>query len=570
MHWKKFRLLPKSEKSDESYFILGVDIGNDSSAIAFYDVLRGNAEVIDISGGYGRPTVPTVMQYIRDTKEWVFGEYAVLNRGQGQEVTLGSLTEKLGRGEYLDIDGRPVSAVHVLGLFLREIISGVRNINPKAEIAGIVAAVPSYLSQEAGEELVRAFGEAGYEKELICLVPERECVFADYFRREPPADRKILLLDYGSREMRGGLYSVRVRPNGQAGGQADGQANGQADGQANGQANGQADGQAGGQDGGQAGGQAEGSAETKAAAAEITSLSSLFSEELGTRRVDEALTGMLLADFPQKLTPRLEDQFSAFLYQHKDLLFQKNSRPAKLYMNFVYPPAQVTVTKARIDALMGPFRALFVSFVQNALEKNIYGGGPERAEDVSRVLCSGGGFEMPWTKDALAEIFPAAKIYARKNSKSAAAEGAALIAASRLGAADGVPAVTIEDLHQIPADIGIFARLDGKERFMPLVERNSFWWQKPAKRMFIVNEPVGGAMAEDRYLELCSRSAGGDVARLALVTLDGFPERPKGAARLDLSVEFESGREMRLTVEDGGFGELFPKSGYRKTVSVAI
>ncbi|MCL2463070.1 MAG: Hsp70 family protein, partial [Defluviitaleaceae bacterium] len=430
MNWKKYKLLPKAEKSDESKFILGLDIGNDSSAIAFYDALRGCAEVIDISGGYGRPSVPTVMQYIRETKEWVFGEYAILNRGQGQEVTLGSLVEKLGRREYLEIDGKPVSVVSVLGLFLKEIAASVKNIDPKAEVAGIVASIPSYMSGEAKEELTWAFKSAGLEKELICLAPERECVLASYFKKEGAADGTVLLMDYGSREVRGGAYRVSVKlPSASR-------------------------------------------YDRQGKEARIKSLSSLFDEELGARRVEASLTEMLLADFPQRPTPRIMEHFSAFLYQHKDLLFQKSARPVKLYMNFVYPPAQAVVPKKRMDALIEPYRARLAQFVTDILGKNIYESHPIAAADVSCIVCSGGGFEMPWVRDCLAEIFPAAKIILPRNPKAVAAEGAALLAAAYLGVEENIPAMTVEDLHQIRADIGRKVRMDGREKFLPLVERN--------------------------------------------------------------------------------------------------
>jgi len=99
MNWQKFRGLPPAVKQDEANFIVGLDLGNDTSAIAYYDMVRGQPELIDLSGGYGKPAVPTVVQYVPETKEWVFGEYAVLNKGVGREVTLGGLLEKLGRGE---------------------------------------------------------------------------------------------------------------------------------------------------------------------------------------------------------------------------------------------------------------------------------------------------------------------------------------------------------------------------------------------------------------------------------------------------------------------------------------
>ncbi len=206
MHWKKYKAMTPAEKNDEVYYIIGLDIGNDSSGIAFFNLAEGAPEIIDLSGGYGTPSIPTVIQYIAETREWVFGEYAILNRGVGTEITLSQLISRLGNFEYIDLDKRPVSVVSVLALFLKELLSNVKSINPKAEIVGIVVAVPGYFSEQSREELQRAFKIAGYEKELIAQVSDRECVFTHYYLNHPPREERVLLLDYGSREVRGGLY----------------------------------------------------------------------------------------------------------------------------------------------------------------------------------------------------------------------------------------------------------------------------------------------------------------------------------------------------------------------------
>jgi len=184
VNWKKYKEMPSDAKQNEVYYIIGLDIGNDSSCMAFYNLSERVPETIDLSGGYGKPSVPTVMQYISETKEWVFGEYAILNRGVGTEVTMSALMERLGRFDYIDVDGKAMSVANVLALFVKELLSNVKNINPKAEIVGIVAAVPAYFSEQAHEEFERVFKLAGYEKELIGFVPDRECVLAHYYQGE--------------------------------------------------------------------------------------------------------------------------------------------------------------------------------------------------------------------------------------------------------------------------------------------------------------------------------------------------------------------------------------------------
>ena len=285
MNWKRYKTLPDKEKRQDIYYIIGLDIGNDSSAIAFYNTVDGVPEIIDLSGGYGRPTIPTAMQYIVENKEWVFGEYAIQNMGVGKEVTLKDLIERLGNSEYIDIDNKPISVINLLGMYIKELMSNVKNINPKAEIAGIVASVPSYFSTQAKDELKRAFKNAGYEKELIDLVSDRQCVFA---YAEIKKGEKSLLIDYGAREVRGGVYSAESEN-------------------------------------------------------QLKSLSSLFEDTIGTRIIDEEVkklfTDYYIANNPlaarqgTDLDKGIKDQIATFTYQHQEILFQKaiRSKPAKLY-----------------------------------------------------------------------------------------------------------------------------------------------------------------------------------------------------------------------------------------------
>lgn len=520
MHWKRFKALPKEEKQNEAYYLIGLDIGNDSSGIAFFNMSENAPEVIDLSGGYGRPSVPTVMQYVAETKEWVFGEYALLNRGMGAEITLSALIERLGSHEYVDLDHRPVSVVTLLGLFIKEMISNVKNINPRAEIVGIVAAVPSYFSEQAREEFSRAIKSAGYEKELIALVSDRECVFAEYYRTHTPQEERALLLDYGSREVRGGLY--HIIPQGST--------------------------------------------------VAVKSMSSLFDDAIGTAKINDAVFEMFTGFYtdnthtvPHSLKQPVQEQLQSFAWQHKDILFQKNIRvkPAKLYFNFAYPPFQQTIAYELVEKLVRPYHKQFNRFIQEVLEKTLYEDVEINAGDVNRVLCVGGGFEMLWAREAVAALFGRAQAQYYKNAKIVTAEGAATVAALLTDATEGY-VISVEDRHQLHTDIGLTAE-GGK--FIPLVERNAFWWQKHPARLLIFKNACG---AEPPELELSAREANGETRKLSSVRLDGLPERPKGVTRLRVQLRFASNTDLTATFTDCGFGELFPRVAYEREYTVNI
>jgi molecular chaperone DnaK (HSP70) len=451
------------------------------------------------------------MQYIAETKEWVFGEYAILNKGVGTEITLSALIERLGSYEYIDLDYKPVSVVHVLSLFIKELLSSVKNINPKAEIVGIVAAVPGYFSEQAREELQRAFKLAGYEKELLAQISDRECVFTHFYLNNKPREERVLLLDYGSREVRGGLY--HIMPQGDK--------------------------------------------------VIVKSMSSLFDDTIGTAKVNDRVQDMFEGFLAANLKThgkQTEEHISAFVYQHKDILFQKNirTRPIKLYFNFAYPPFQQTVTHEQADGLVEPYRQRFNAFIHEVLEKNLYADEEIAPADISHVLCVGGGFEMLWARESVSGLFKQVLIY--KNAKVVTAEGAAAVAALLLNATDGYT-IQMEDKHQLQTDIGIYA-----QTFLPLAERNAFWWQRHPARLFMVTTPVEG----DLPITLAERTADGEIKTFDKLVLTQLPTRPKGTTRLKVQLQFTSNTDVTINVADQGFGDLFPKTDYARQFEVRL
>ncbi len=524
MNWKKYKLLPQNQKQDEADFVIGIDIGNDSSCIAYFDKARKQPEIIDISGGYGKPTMPTVIQYVTETKEWVFGEYALLNKGSGGDITLSSIVERLGKMEYIEIDEKPIAITSILGIFIKELIRSVKNINPNAEIVGIIVAIPSYLSEQAKAELAQAFKYAGLEKEVISLVTDRECIFARHYYGKEPIKEKVMLLDFGSRDLRGGVYEVSVNSEEQT--------------------------------------------------VELHSLSSLFDNNISTKKINNLITSFLTECYLQelnttlnKLQPQTKHQLEAFSYQHKDLLFQKgiSSKPVRVYFNFAYPPFQKTVSKDDIDKVISNVREDFNGFLRNVLEKTISEDTGDKLKDIDTIIATGGGFEMFWAREALQEYFPKTSISFYKNSKGVIAEGASIISSSMLGLIN-YPKFSTIDQNQISVDIGIKTFYDKKERFVPLIERNSFWWQTPEQKTVLINEKTDKPVVINFFM----RNAYGDVKLINSIQLDGLPERPKGTTKIGIALNFKSYFELTATFTDKGFGEMFPKTDFEKTYALTI
>jgi len=403
-------------------------------------------------------------------------------------------------------------------------LGNVRSINPNAEVVGIVASVPAYFSEQACEEFTHAFKLAGYEKELIALVPDRECVLAHYYSTSPHSNEHALILDFGARELRGGLYQISNQS-------------------------------------------------PKDGVMTATSVSSLFSDIIGTTKINNDISdffaGFVFSELGKDRPPsseqrlQIEEHISAFSYQHKDMLFQKNIRakPVKLYFNFMYPPFQQTVSSEQVQALMRPYAAQFSNFIKNVFKKNI-ANKSLAPNDVDTVLCVGGGFEMLWAREAVAAMFSRAQVHFYKTPKMVTSEGAAIVAARMLGVHEEGDSLTLEDAHQLTYDIGL---TDG-HNFLPLVERNAFWWQNHVSKLILVNQPVTGELS----LDLCARSNAGEMQGIVSITLSDLPHRPKGTTRLEVGISFASNKDAIITVCDKGFGALFPPTEYERRVEVRL
>ncbi|MCL2699289.1 MAG: DUF5716 family protein, partial [Defluviitaleaceae bacterium] len=366
----------------------------------------------------------------------------------------------------------------------------------------------------------QAFNMAGYEKEVIALVPDRECIFSLYYHGKKIKQERVMLLDFGSRELRGGVYSVEHEDD----------------------------------------------------VCKLRCLSSLFDESLGTDMVDRTLYKRMCGIYcehmkipPEELSKQARDYLKTFVYQHKDLIFQKNQRQVRLYFNFAYPPFQHSLTKDDINELTKPLRQSMSGFAERILEKNIDGDGHILPKQIDAVICTGGGFEMMWARDVVGKLFPDAEIVFYRNSKCVVAEGAAVMAAKYLEVIDA-PRLITEDLNQIRKDVGLVVTRDRKPKFIPLIERNSFWWQQHEPKYIILNDDTEKTVD----IKIYERDADGEVNSIGILRLDDMPARPRGVTRVKISPRLPVYNEIEVVLTDCGFGEMFPAEDYERKFVVEI
>jgi len=516
MNWKKYREYFADNRISEDHFVLGIDMGAATSAISYFDPVRRMAEVLDISGGYGKSSAPTALQYIADTREWIFGEYAILNveAGGDSHTLLTDFAAKLGSGEYVDTVDTARPVVDIAAIYLAELIANCRNINPKAQVAGIVATMPDFASADAKNAMLAVYRAAGFDRSLIDLLPEREAILTHYFREKGNMEsEKLLLLDFGARGLRGGIYAV------------------------------------------------DGSRR------HVKCMSAMMDDGLSTSTVDAAIY-QLLAEYycknqkmiMEKLSKAEHQQLYTFVHQHKDMLLGHGGgkSPVKLYYNFAYPPFSVAVPQSDIDKLLHTHSQKMDDFINDLIVK-----AGISTKDINTVICTGGGFEMPWAKKRITpSLFPKEKLCSFKNAKTVLSQGATYAAAGRLGLLPQIR-FEIEDGHKIPCDVGITITSGNKARFLSILELGSPLWQKP-RTAYIIHR--GGSPE----IEIYKRDAEGRAAKVGVATLAGFPSRPPGTTKISVDIAAKTAEKYTVTIKDLGFGEIFPSSGISNEVEVRL
>lgn len=500
---------------DETKFIIGLDLGNSDSSLSFYDFNANRVEQLDISGGYGKASMPTVVQYIKDTDEWVFGEYALMNKPLSNSITFDNLISGLGKKNCYTINKKVISHSFILSLFIKEILGAVKNINPNAEIVGIAVSI-AYLNKAEEVELLKAFLEAGYYEKLIGFFSQRECILEKYCFDEEVILPRIVMLDFGSRELRGGLYNL-----------------------------------------------------TENDKEIMINVISGFSEKNIATSVIEKKVYDIFEDYFKESTGEkdISDihkmQLEAFTYQHKYLLF-KSKNGIKLYFNFVYPPFQKNIEKDDIENITLEFKGILYKFLERVFVNEKAESGERYISEVNKVICCGGGFEMNWIRQAIIDIFGENRSIIYKNPKNALSYGACLIAAKHFNIIKSRKVVFSENTA-LTEDIGLIFRDNDGGKFIPFIERDFFWWKKFKSKQVIINE-----VDSPPFLEVFKRDKDGSLIIIKRIMLDDLPKRPKGTNCFDILFEYVEYDKINVRIKDIGFGDFFKKTDYEKNILIEL
>ncbi len=528
MKWTEYKKQIEENKSlSEDYYILGIDLGTTNSIISYWDIINEKPEPIDISNGFGKIPMPSVVQYRKDDEgesEWVIGEEAFRSMKIYPETTIRSIKRKMGTNEIVEIDGKEYLPEEISAKILTELVEHCKSLNPKAEIAGLVVSVPYDFDDAAKKATMKACELAGISEKLICLIEEPKAAALAYnFRHQLNQDEKIMVFDFGGGTLDITLFNVLEKDDKHI---------------------------------------------------KLQVISEGGKAYHGGDNVDEYILNKCFDFIEEKANQKREDlspenmvELICRARESKERL--SGVKAFRIPFTFCIPPFVEQMTREDLENIINPFIEETRKLVLKAL-REVYTGALT-PDDIDRVLLEGGSSQMPWVKDMLIGIFNnESKIYTSERPALDISLGATYYAAMKMGLLSSPDIesekMSIEFEVTVPHDIGLEIENNGTKSFYTMIRRGTPYALAKKEQIFTLS----GSTKEDMTsfsLKIMERINKEDTIEkcklIGEVLIKDLPERPSGKTRLNITLQVEEeGGLVKGSVTDMGYGTEYEPSGY--------
>ncbi len=531
MKWTEYKKQIEESKSlSEDYYILGIDLGTTNSIISYWDMINEKPEPIDISNGFGKIPMPSVVQYRKDDEgegEWVIGEEAFRSMKIYPETTIRSIKRKMGTNETVELDGKSYLPEEISAKILTELIEHCKSLNPKAEIAGVVVSVPYDFDDAAKKATMKACEIAGISDKLICLIEEPKAAALAYnFRHQLSQDEKIMVFDFGGGTLDITLFNVLEKDENHI---------------------------------------------------KLQVISEGGKAYHGGDNVDEYILNKCYDFIEEKANQKREDlspenmvELICRARESKERL--SGVKAFRIPFTFCIPPFVEQMTRDDLEEIINPFIQETRKLVLKAL-REVYTGALN-ADDIDRVLLEGGSSQMPWVKDMLIGIFNnESKIYTSERPALDISLGATYYAAMKMGLLSSPDIesekMSIEFEVTVPHDIGLEIENNGVKSFYTMIRRGTPYALAKKEQIFTLS----GKEKEDmtsfslKIMERINKEDNIEKCKLiGEVLIKDLPERPSGKTRLNITLQVEEeGGLVKGSVTDMGYNTEYEPSGYSES-----
>ncbi len=528
MKWTEYKKQIEENKSlSEDYYILGIDLGTTNSIISYWDMINEKPEPIDISNGFGKIPMPSVVQYRKDDDgegEWVIGEEAFRSMKIYPETTIRSIKRKMGTNETVEINGKKYLPEEISAKILTELVEHCKSLNPKAEIAGVVVSVPYDFDDAAKKATMKACELAGISEKLICLIEEPKAAALAYnFRHQLNQDEKIMVFDFGGGTLDITLFNVLEKDDKHI---------------------------------------------------KLQVISEGGKAYHGGDNVDEYILNRCYDFIEEKANQKREDlspenmvELICRARESKERL--SGVKAFRIPFTFCIPPFVEQMTRDDLEEIINPFIEETRKLVLKAL-REVYTGALT-PDDIDRVLLEGGSSQMPWVKDMLIGIFNnESKIYTSERPALDISLGATYYAAMKMGLLSSPDIesekMSIEFEVTVPHDIGLEIENNGVKSFYTMIRRGTPYALAKKEQVFTLsgNEKEDMTSFSLKIMERINKEDTIEKCKLiGEVLIKDLPERPSGKTRLNITLQVEEeGGLVKGSVTDMGYGTEYEPSGY--------
>ncbi len=528
MDWKYYRKKIIEEKVfKDNWFVIGIDLGTTNTVVSYWSAKDNKPITVDMSDGFGKIPMPSVVQYRDDDgEEWVVGYEAYNTLKIYEDTTIRSIKRKMGTNEAIKLGEKHYLPEEISAKILNKAIDSCYKINPNAEIAGVVITVPYSFDDSAKRATVKACEIAGIKDNVLALVEEpKSATLAYTLRHQLKENEKILVFDFGGGTLDLTLFKVNKSDN---------------------------------------------------ESINLTVISEGGKAYHGGDNIDE----ILLDEGFKLIKEKTGKSKTDVNIQHKVDLFLKmvdakerlsKTKKAKIPYTFCIPPFVQSLTKESYEDLIFDFIEQTRNIVIQCL-KDSYEGAIMPSE-VDKIILLGGSSKNTWVKDLLVDIFDSEdKIYVSEKPALDISIGATYLGAMKMGLFEkkDISSTRREIKFEtvVPHDIGLIVSRRGQKKFVPLIQRGTPYQLAKKSKTFQLSAGSEEEMTKF-LLELYERINVNDDVKdckvVGKIQFNNLPKRPVGKTKLKitLSVLEESGL-VRGVLQDLGYKEEFLPSGYKE------
>ena len=192
---------------------------------------------------------------------------------------------------------------------------------------------------------------------------------------------------------------------------------------------------------------------------------------------------------------------------------------------------------------------MFLQVVEEEIQGNM----------ISTVYLLGDGFKDNWASESLRTLCRNRRVFQGNNLYS---KGACYGAVERVNpGTEGKSHVYLGN-DKLKANIGMKMLRQGSDSYFAILDAGTNWYETVADfEVILENENVIDF--------LITPLTGGNVMDRQIV-LEGLPDRPERTTRLRIHMEMSAVNQAVITIEDLGFGEIFPSSGKAWTQTISL